>query len=210
MNKILTLVAITVIGGMTAAHAEGAYVGLQGGMGGMHMDEDAAKNVGFKTKYSNSIAYRLSAGYLFGDQMSYGVEFGYANYGDNTDTVPGLELKHKGSYFDLLAVAKYNFNNSQSGEGAYVVGKAGVARLSQKTTGTIADKSQVFIDENKFKPEVAVGVGYNFNKNLGLDVSFHHVFADGKTSYYAPSKDLVDKKMADVNLLMVGLNYNFS
>ncbi len=198
MKKTL-LVGLVVSSLALSAHAApGFYIGAGAGIGGM--DTKKADVSGVSTKLRSGVAYRASLGYLMGEgNLNYGAELGYTGYPDNTYSGYGVKVDVSGRTVDLLGVGKYNF--SETDTGFFLVGKAGAAVVSQKTTvkgfGPTYSKSKTAV-----KPELAVGAGYNVNKNVALDVTLAHVF--GTNSATSASE------IASVNTLMAGVSYNFS
>lgn len=213
MKKIILMAAIAAGLINVANAAPGAYVQVQGGVGGMdttdYSDGSGPYN---EVSIRSGAAYRLAGGYLWGqDQLNYGVEAGYSSYPDNEYTVNvygySLTETYKGHYIDLLGVAKYNFS-SNSESGLYVIGKVGAALVSQKFE--VSDNygyASYTDDKQEVKPEAALGIGYDFNKNVSLDLTFNHVFADQADPNGSESDAT---QIASVSTLLVGLTYHFS
>lgn len=178
-----------------AGTTSGVYVGLGAGYG--KMDTKLGNN---KVK-SNKLAGRIYGGYLFQlaslPGFQYGAETGFNKYSNNkyNDRATDKKLTVSGYNIDLLGVAKYNFNN-----GFNVLAKAGAAYTRESvdlhyTTGT-PFANHITKSKHKVLPETAVGAGYNFNKNWGVNTTYAHVF--GK-------KDDV----ASVNTVLVNAEYYF-
>ncbi len=202
MKKLIKLAAIAFTATSIAHAAPGAYIQAQGGIGGM----DTKKVSNWNYNLREGLAYRLSAGYLFGESnFNYGLEAGYESYPNNTYDLSILNAKYSGSNVDVLGVAKYSF--SPDATGFYVVGKAGAAYITQKTELSIANVNVYNDTESAIKPEAAIGVGYDFTKNLGLDVSYSHIFA-GQANPDGATENSVTQ-ISSVNTLMVGLSYHF-
>ena len=172
MKKTLLLGLVVSSLALSAHAAPGFYIGAGAGVGGMDTKKDNAFGGGYKLR--SGVAYRASLGYLTGEgNVNFGAELGYTGYPDNTYNGNGFKVTYSGHTVDLLGVAKYNF--SETDTGFFLVGKAGAAVISQKTSakgfGTTYSKSKTAV-----KPELAVGAGYNMNKNVALDVTLAHVF----------------------------------
>ncbi len=201
MNKFIKLVATVVSFVGLAYAAPGAYVQVQGGVGGMDTKDISTHDSGFTSIHlRDGLAYRVSGGYLFGQSnLTYGLEMGYASYADNTyKTYSYLADRYTGSNVDLLAVAKYHFNPAATG--FYVQGKAGAAYVMQENKVNVAGYYSYTDTEKQLKPELAVGAGYDINQHIGVDVSYSHIFADNNT---------LSTSIASVNTLMAGVSYHF-
>lgn len=214
MKKLSHLAVAAIVAAFGIAHAApSAYLQVQGGMGGMdtkNYNPNRSDNIYNKVTLRDGLAYRLSAGYLFGEtnNVNYGLELGYASYAKNIYKTPiAFKETYQGYNIDLLGVAKYNFN--VDGTGFYVVGKAGAAYVSQKFTGSVTGTSvSETWTKHAYKPEVVAGLGYDFNKNIGMDVTYSHIFA-GKADPM-DTKIANAAKVSSVNTLLVGLSYHFS
>lgn len=201
MMKKTLLVGLILAGLVAEANATpGAYMNGSLGIGGMDTDKTSIYNSNLRS----GIAYRAGLGYLWGeDQYHYGLELGYTGYPSNQYTSSLVNIKYTGYYVDLLGVGKYNFTSSD--EGFFVLGKAGLAFVSQRThaTGIPYNKTQTAL-----KPEVALGAGYNVNKNVAVDMTFAHVF--GGQANPAATTDSAATRVSAVNTLMAGITYSFS
>jgi outer membrane immunogenic protein len=198
MIKKTLLVGLVVSSFAVAAHA-GVYVNAGAGIGGM----DTKKEGSYKLR--SGVAGRAAIGYLMGESnFNYGAELGYTGYPNNTYTEGGGKLTYSGHYVDLLGVGKYNFSQTQTG--FFVVGKAGIAVVSQQTKVTgVFDFNKT---KSAVKPELAVGGGYNVNKNVAVDVTLAHVFGSQANPY--GDSESAATKVSSVNTLMAGITYNFS
>jgi hypothetical protein len=200
---LLGLVASTLA--ISAHAAPGIYVNAGAGIGGMDTKQVNAFGGGYKLR--NGVAYRASLGYLMGEgNINYGAELGYTGYPTNKYS-GSTTATYSGHTVDLLGVGKYNFSDTDNG--FFVVGKAGLARVYQRTKASAVGFANSY-SKNKtaMKPELAVGAGYNVNKNVALDVTFSHIFGaqanpDGNTEASV-------NKVSAVNTLMAGITYNFS
>lgn len=209
----------------------GFYVGLGAGIGGMDtpkLDQNDLAFLGaYETSYKlrNGVAARGYLGYLWAipqtQYLKLGAELGYNYYPKNKYTakyigLPDESWDYKGWNVDLLAVGKYNFGDT----GFNVIGKAGPAYVSQDLNLN-ADQPGVGYSsihtgsKHKVRAEVAAGVGYDFNKNIDVNLVFSHVFGNKP----AKPADLVGltnaemknrlTKVAPVDTLLLTAAYHF-
>lgn len=180
------------------------YIGAQIGFGGMQTPKlDANDGVIYNV---GGVAGGVYGGYLFNmsKQFKLGAELGYKTYANNTyGDSNTAEAVYDGSYIDLLANAQYFFNDNFS-----LIGKAGLASVSQKETlsavGLVTKSNSV----SSVLPEVALGLGYKFNTNLGLNLTYNAVL--GQSISEKDMGDLSNEKVVSVNTIMLGLNYSFA
>ena len=206
MRKYLTVAATAAaLMAGSAAFAGHFYASPAIGFGGM---DTQSKLEGTTTSYKlRGFAWRVDAGYLFNVSPGFnaGAELGYNGYADNKyGNSSSQQYEYKGHTIDLLAVGQYQFTGSHFD----VHGKLGAAAVSQKTEGAYLTTMQE--SKTRVKPEAAIGFGYAFSKNIGLNLDYYHVF--GSTPD-VPGASASTKgglnKTASVNLIMLGLNYNF-
>lgn len=217
---VLSVVSFLSLTSVSSYAAPGAYLQAQGGIGGMNTTYHTTTSADYYDEVSidRGLAYRLSTGYLWGqNNFNYGLEAGYSGYPQNKYTegngnkyteVNGTVETYNGNYIDLLGVAKYNFSGSD--HGFFVTGKAGMAYLTQKFEAdfpaylnTPAYKKTV----TGYKPEVAVGTGYNFSQKVSMDLSYQHVFASEADPAGNTEEDVT--KLSSVNTLLLGLTFHF-
>lgn len=150
-------------------------------------------------------AARLSGGYLWAadSHLAYGIESGVAynknklelNLFDDTVTTG-----YKSINLDLLGVLKYSFDS-----GFNVFGKAG-ANYSHVTTyieDNQGNETDTGTTPDQIFPEVALGMGYQFNQNVEMDLTASTSFTkagSGKNSQIGTFN----------NNLMLGLTYHFA
>ena len=198
----------------------GLYVQMQGGVGGIDTrnypeNSDPYDNV----VLTDGISYRLSAGYISMHQsFNYGFELGYAGYPNNTysfsfPTLPAEGVQqYQGYVIDCLGVLKLDLNSVLNHD-IYLLGKTGVARVSQTFNGRSAALNTVFTFNktvNQFEPEVVGGIGYSVNKNFDINLNYHQIFA-GSADPVANPVDNSNKltQISSVHLLMAGVTYYF-
>ncbi|MGD9153355.1 MAG: outer membrane beta-barrel protein [Gammaproteobacteria bacterium] len=208
----------------------GFYVGVGAGYGGMYTKLSSADKrmgtiYGGHSEKTRGFAARGSLGYLWAlpqvQNFQLGAELGYNYYPKNKysiGTAPRYSWNYKGWNADLLAVGKYNFNNT----GFNIIGKAGAAYIRQKTT--IVDTSPMGVEvspaagsytKKAVKPEAAIGVGYDINQNIGINLIYSHIFGSKPKnpttviagSPLANAKDYT--KIASVDTILLNVTYHF-
>jgi hypothetical protein len=161
---------------------------------------------------------RVSAGYLWGNNnVNYGVEsgityFAIKNSGDeqttygSTTSTGNNQTRYDGVNVDLLGVLKYTFNC-----GISVFSKAGGVYTYQHadnnynitTNGVMVENVQVTSSGEKIYPEVAVGMGYQFNPHFETDLTLTKAFG---SDYHSPyDSDPVNPPSS----LFLGVTYHF-
>jgi outer membrane immunogenic protein len=217
--------------------APGWYVGLGAGLGGMdtpklNSDEKSPADVQSHSEDIMGFAARLYGGYMWDiasvEGLQLGLELGYTYYQDNKYKLGGLydnsgvlmpnsyiHWDYKGYNVDLLGVAKYNFAQT----GWNVIGKAGAAYVSQKFdlnfNNVPTDHPGIVVSghgdksKNKVLPKVAAGVGYDFNKYVGVSLTGDYIFGT-KPKNLSKADDISDMtKVADVYTVMLNVTYHF-
>ena len=149
-----------------AAQAEGIY---------------ARANLG-RSEYSaggsvNETAWALGIGYDF--DKNFGAELGYFNLGktpsDTNLTIRqgDLEGSARAEVFYLAGVGNWQFTDEFS-----VFGKLGIAYDRVKANGTLITANNPpapgSINESYTKPYVAVGVAYQFTKELAVSIDYNY------------------------------------
>lgn len=186
------------------------------------------------------MAGRIALGYLApttAPEFVYGAELGYGIYtankysyswhreGKDLDTDINANFKYKAYSVDLLAVLQYNFATDW-----HLTGKLGAAYVDQKLVGNIYgyldgsknDTKIIKIDESnhKLRPEIALGVGYNFTTNFSAGIAANYIFGSkpstpiiGQKGYDGSSfkiNNLSDaKKGAPISTITLDLTYRF-
>ncbi|HIF9197685.1 TPA: outer membrane protein [Photobacterium damselae] len=173
----------------------GPYIGVNIGSGGMDTPE---LEINQTSSYElRGLAGGIDAGYLWQtQQVEYGVELGFDTYAKNKYRIgDAFHMDYKGYNLDLLGVAKYNFSSQWN-----VFGKAGLAYVNQKlTVDDFGSKNK-----NEIKPKVALGFGYDFTSELGMNAEYSHVFAGDANSLKSDGT-----KVASVDMLTLGVQYRF-
>ncbi|WIH24962.1 outer membrane protein [Photobacterium damselae] len=173
----------------------GPYIGVNIGSGGMDTPElEGNQTSSYELR---GLAGGIDAGYLWQtQQVEYGVELGFDTYAKNKYRIgDAFRMDYKGYNLDLLGVAKYNFSSQWN-----VFGKAGLAYVNQKlTVDDFGSKNK-----NEIKPKVALGFGYDFTPELGMNAEYSHVFAADANSLKSDGT-----KVASVNMLTLGVQYRF-
>lgn len=208
LASLLSVALLVPVAAYASSGTPGAYV--QGAIGGTSVfgNNDFSFS-GDAT--ASTLSGQLAAGYLWGcDNVNYGLEagflyypsakFGTINFYDVYGNPASLGTKVDGWNFDLLAVLKYNFDN-----GFNVFAKGGAAYVNQKFTATIDDAALAIhasgsSTDNKLAPEVALGVGYQFDQNWGMNFTVNTVFSDS-SSHHAVFRN---------GSALVGVSYRFA
>lgn len=169
------------------------YLSLQAGYGGMNTIDGKSGSLG-----EGAASFRFSGGYLFAinNNLQIGPELGYFAYPKYTYTIGSQNVADfKGYTIDLLANARYHFNNQW-----YGFAKAGAAYATQESNVYPLPGVSVNTKKSTILPEVSAGLGYSFNKNVSLDLSYTHIFGQ---------KDAKADKVATVSAWLLGVNYAF-
>lgn len=211
MKKIIIILGIVLsIISIPAVANPGFYIQGQGGFvaiipGGSDFESDLFD-------LSDGGTGRLSGGYLWGDNnLNYGLETGvmiYPNARSSDSFLNLFDTKYEGFNLDLLGVLKYTFNC-----GFNVFAKAGLAYMHQHVTTdsinfTLFDAVNVpsvqLADNtgNKIAPEIAAGIGYQFNPNFEINLALMSAIT-GSTSPVAANP------VATTSSVMLGLAYHF-
>lgn len=184
------------------------YAQAQGGLSSYNIGEDSSR---FEFK-GNFYTWRVSGGALWNTctPWQYGLEAGFADYprlARGSDDYTFLDghvhenWKLSGYSIDVLGVAKYNFNCRFN-----AFGKAGFAYLNENldSVGRFDDGSIAYKANgtaHTVAPEVALGVGYRFTRNLEGNVGVNAIFA-GSSDF--------SNVMTTVAGLTAGLTYYFA
>ena len=139
-------------------------------------------------------AWGVLAGYdyAFSDTLQAGIEIGYHSYG----IAQYGPIKFSQAAADLLVKAAYV---SSTGLNTFV--KGGIARMYRDII-TSSATSTTYNDLKKFKPEIAIGLGYIFADNINVYVSYDHLFGGDKDDLW--------NNPQSVNLVMAGVSYTFT
>ncbi|HIF9218023.1 TPA: outer membrane protein [Photobacterium damselae] len=175
----------------------GPYIGVNIGSGGMDTpDLEVNQTSSYELR---GLAGGIDAGYLWQtQQVEYGVELGFDTYAKNKYRIGDFfHMDYKGYNLDLLGVAKYNFSSQWN-----VFGKAGLAYVNQKLT--VDGLGLIGKNKNEIKPKVALGFGYDFTPELGMNAEYSHVFAGDANSLKSDGT-----KVASVDMLTLGVQYRF-
>lgn len=165
MKKVLSLaLALAFAGVSTGAMAvEGGtpFIGGEFGYSSVDVEFDG---LGSDSDDDRTMAVR--GGYYF--TPNFAIEGFYTNLYDYSETGYSAELKGWG----LGLVARKNFG--ADGNGFYIAGKAGVFRAD----GDASEAGIGSISGSSTKPYFGVGLGYDFNDNVGLGLNYTVYNAD--------------------------------
>ncbi|MGD9107834.1 MAG: outer membrane beta-barrel protein [Gammaproteobacteria bacterium] len=162
------------------------YAGIGAGVGKMYTAKlpSTVKNQAqsYSEKFGGFSA-NIYVGYLWNissiSGLKLGPELGYNYYQNNkyklysTDGST-IHWKYQGYNIHLMGVALYNLTNTNWN----IFGKAGAAYVSQNLKGSYyqVNYTDLSNDRAKILPKVALGAGYNFNKNFGVTVMADYIF----------------------------------
>lgn len=228
--KFLMVGAIALYSTITLAATPGFYIGAQIGSGKANdgkVGDDALSAIraiyssyqisgALQTeKTEGGLSARLYTGYNFNPY--FGLEFGYNQIANNkytsrlttADGSADAQLKFKTNAFDLVAKGYLPLDtfSDELTDQVNIYVKGGLAYVSHKATLTVNGTDAQLTDNssNQIRPTLGIGAGYNFNKNLMLDVSYTRIQGKG---------DLLKNRFSDfspeINTLALGLNYTFS
>ncbi|MGE4349316.1 MAG: outer membrane beta-barrel protein [Candidatus Berkiella sp.] len=194
-NKFsLCSIALFMMFGMNA-HADAPYVLGEVGVYGLGENNNIWKNI-FDNDEDTKLSARIAAGYLWNvaNNTKAGVETGF-NFNRNIKVrYDDVTLKFKRHSFDLLGVL--DFYPTQKFD---VFAKVGTAYTKNKISYHYLNMSDA-ASHSTFVPKAVIGAGYDFTKDLNVNLSLAHEFK--KNSY---SFDLIPSS----SMFMLGMKYNF-
>jgi len=191
MKKILfaMIATATALSGMSAAHAEGVYVGA--GVTGNRYSFDVPGATSADNHSGYKAGGKVFAGYDI--DQTWAVEGGYADFGSKDYSyVTGAgngALKSKSEGYYLAGKATMPVSDKVG-----VFGKLGVARVDNKLSGT--GLSSGASGENKTGVYASVGAQYAINEKVSLTAEVEH---------FGKSADQGKKATG----LALGARYNF-
>lgn len=191
MKKILfaMIASVTAVAGMSAAHAEGAYVGGGVTVNRYNFDVPGATSAANHSGYQ--AGGKIFAGYDI--DKTWAVEGGYADFGSKdynyiTSTGNGGVKSDSHGYY-LAGKATMPVSEKLG-----VFGKLGVARVNNSLSGT--GLSTGITGENKTGVYASVGAQYAINEKVSLTAEVEH---------FGKSADQGHKATG----LALGARYNF-
>lgn len=235
MNKWYTLTAIAALswmnhnafGAQNMTH--GAYVRAEIGSGGLMTapinDVLPAYDPALGLRQDNSfrlggITPGIAVGYMIGAPLfSYGLELGYYHFTNNHyDAVYGstnqsLTVTYKGHPINLLAVARYTYNQVLS-----FYARAGMSYQCQTLEAHLVENgaiTQLSHTNKKVLPALGAGLGYHFGQHWEVGANYLHAF--GKKSNYQwgsshLSQDQITQEanlVASSSVASISATYNF-
>lgn len=181
----------------------GAYIQAQAGVN--FVDPTTGRNVTATT--ASGFVGGVGIGYLLGNNtLNYGAELNSLWYPSTTGDVNYFggrvaDNKYNGYNISLLGVLKYTFCSN----GFVVLGKAGVAFTHQEQTVTSVGFPDISGSSSKISPELALGVGYQFNPNVEVDLT-----ADAVIVPSSSNNNLTGTTPDNNGNLLLGLIYHFA
>lgn len=129
---------------------------------------------------------RIGAGYLWNAErcLKLGLEAGFQGYQNQDIQVdPYFNYKYQRSSFDFMAVADFTPNSKID-----IFAKVGPAFVMQKHNFYVPYYYAYSESENVTVPKAVVGIGYNVNEAINLNLSLNHEFKKtNSVDHYAPS-----------------------
>jgi OmpA-OmpF porin, OOP family len=172
-----------------AAHAQGAYIGLNVGQATHKVDDTAG--VTTVSRDQTQTAYKVYGGYNF--NKYFGVEGGYADFGSskNVYRVSGtnVTLNYKAQAVYAAAVGNLPLNDQFS-----LFGKLGVTN-NHASANASAGGVTARVSGNKSSALIGVGAAYNVTKNVAVALEYEDY---GKTA-----------EDAKANMWSLGVRYHF-
>jgi opacity protein-like surface antigen len=193
-NNKKRLVLVSFCGLLSSQVFAGLYVQGQVGAAGIGGNNNFFDNI-FDNEFDLKATGRISAGYLWHANpcLKVGLETGFQGYSnltiEDSDDFLSASYKYKRSTFDVLGVLDYSANSKIN-----LFAKAGPAYVMQKETISFADNyyNYSFTDSsNVVVPKAAVGVGYNINPALNVNLSFNHEFKKDSDNKFAGSESSI-------------------
>ena len=191
MKKILfaMIASVTAVAGMSAAHADGAYVGAGVTVNRYNFDVPDATSAGNHSGYQ--AGGKIYAGYDI--DKTWAVEGGYADFGSKDynyiTSAGGGGVKSDSHGYYLAGKATMPVSDKLG-----VFGKLGVARVNTGLTGT--GLSTGITGDNKTGVYASVGAQYAINEKVSLTAELEH---------FGKSADQGNKATG----LALGARYNF-
>ncbi len=161
----------------TEGAVAGPYFGINVGSGGMYVTyiPDSTKDtIAYYDTQKGGFTVYGYVGYLWSfskmPSLKLGLEGGYNYIQDTTYILNEQKWVYSGYAINLFGVVHYNI----AGSGFFLLGKAGVAFVSQnlEMTGYGDSKSDL---RQKFLPAVGAGLGYDFTKNFEANITVTHI-----------------------------------
>lgn len=226
MLKKCSLVALLAVSASafaaTATYNPGPYVGAQVGIGAADDGNFFQKNVealsndipGSAETHEGGGAGRIFVGYNFVKYFS--IEAGYMLLGNNTyeykNSTYNLHLNYKISTYAIDLVGKFmlplgdsNWNLYAKLGGAYVNGKITADARMPDPIGIGTDTRSY----NAICPAYGLGVAYNFNENVSMDLSWFGTYSN--SHFNTGDKNIDSKKpVPTTNAIMFGVAYKFT
>jgi opacity protein-like surface antigen len=193
MRKVIFAAALLAVGSIAMAEGNTAKAGqnpslIVGGQLGYIFQNYSTGDFNYMLKTNpqtkvrdNGFSARLYLGYDFTPNI--GAEVGYlylpkVRYKIN-DTIL---FSFRQQLFDMFVKGSYPVNDSVS-----IYGKAGAAWIHRNKVQTLVqtdpdpskNKYQYYDQEDKIAPALGIGATYNYNENLGFDVTASHYFQNG-------------------------------
>lgn len=90
----------------------------------------------------------------------------------------------------------------------YGIGKVGVAYVQQKFKLSTVNPTLIEATKTKSLPEVTLGIGYNFNRHIGITGTINNTFGGERPVEKTTIPGF--ESVANVSTIMFGLHYSFT
>jgi OmpA-like transmembrane domain len=190
--------ALTTLAGMTtlmiagSANASliGPYLGALVGWGDIHQSSASGSGLNTTSSQSTGIAGQGFGGYQF--NQTWAIDVGYTKFTSGTITAnnPALGVASGSFNINTYAIEVLAKGIIPLENGFEIYGKLGPSYLRENSTfeGTTTPPPMAIHDGatlNKIFPTVAVGATFNFNLNLGVDISAMHIQHVGNNNLHS-------------------------
>lgn len=208
------------------------YIGGDIGMGGMdNGDVNLNKSYGDYVKSSKGgTNYHAFFGYAFqqNERFSIGPELGYLSLAENTyefgsrhvysynryTEVSGFNEKFAftGNVIEMLMNATYKPSNK-----FYLIGKVGFGLVNQTLSWNYSDTTGEYLanssTQSKLLPEIVLGLGWEVQKNLLINLSMTQLFAESAKDIHNNITNNYNldqmNTIAPIGIVSLGIQYNF-
>jgi OmpA-OmpF porin, OOP family len=191
---IIGLVSALAFTGPASAQDAGFYLG--GALGQSSFDVDCAGTTSCDDKDSS---WKIFGGYQFNKHLA--VEFGYADLGETTASVPGppfnVNLALEATVWDLVAVGSLPIGDRFS-----IFGKIGLYRADTEINGTASGLPSVSESDSNTDLTYGVGARFDFARNLGVRLEWQR-YQDVGGEFFGVTAE------SDVDVMSVAVIWKF-
>lgn len=182
MKRILLAIALVIASALAPAFAQGYVAGY---VGQSDYDIDCSGTTSCDNK---DTGFKFAGGYMF--MPNFGAELSYTDFGKARATLGSLGAEIQTTSIGLFAVGVAPIDQFT------LFGKLGFASNKTELTGSLGAVS-ASEDDTSTEFAWAIGAGYFFNKNLGVELE------------YSATKAKFQGESGDVYLLALGVKFRF-